>query len=91
MDNSVEDTKIIPTKRDCSVTLYKCSSMLSVVAILLSFAVFVRIETVARDSKTMDSKFTLQIQQIQDALRKMVSVHETEYYDIANGKRKVLD
>ena len=91
MDNTVEDPKIIPTKRDCSVTLYKCSSMLSVAAILLSFALFVRIEIIVRDSKSMDSKFTLQIQQIQDALRKMVSVHETEDYDISNGKRKVLD
>ena len=90
MDNAVEDTKIIPRKRDCSVTPYKCSSMLSVVAIVLTFALFVRIETVARDSKTMDSKFTLKIQQIEDALRKEVSIHETEDYDISNGKRKIL-
>ena len=82
MDNTVKDTK----KRNGTEALYKCSSILSTVAILLTFALFFRIETVARDSKTMDSKFTLQIQQIQDALSERVSVPEKEDFDISNGR-----
>ena len=83
MDNTVKDTK----KRDCSEALYKCSSILFAVAILLTFVLFFRIETVARDSKMMDSKFTLQIQQIQDALSERASVPEKEdFADISNGR-----
>ena len=82
MDNTVKDTK----KRNCSEAFYKCSSILSAVAILLTFTLFFRIETVARDSKMMDSKFTLQIQQIQDALSERASAPEKEDFDISNGR-----
>ena len=78
MDNTVKVTK----KRDCTEALYKCSSILSAVAILLTFPLFFRIETVARDSKMIDSKFTLQIQQIQDALSERASVSEKEDFDM---------
>ncbi|XP_022810220.1 hemicentin-2-like, partial [Stylophora pistillata] len=73
MENSVRDTKMTARKRDGAEMVYKCSSMLSVVAIAFTFAVFVRIESVAQASKTMDSKFTLQIQQLRDALSKSAS------------------
>ena len=52
-----------------SDNLQKASSILSVAAILLTIALFVRMETVVHDTKMMDSKFTLEIQQIKDALK----------------------
>ena len=52
-----------------SANLQKASSILSVAAILLTIALFVRIETVVHDTKMIDSKFTLEIQQIKDALK----------------------
>ena len=52
-----------------SGNLHKASSVLSVSAILLTIALFVRIQAVMNDTKMMDSKFTLEIQQIKDALK----------------------
>ena len=45
-----------------SGNLHKASSALSVAAILLTIALFVRMEKVVLDTKMMDSKFTLEIQ-----------------------------
>ena len=50
-------------------SFHKASSILSVAAILLTIALLVRMETVVHDTKMMDSKFTLEIQQIKDALK----------------------
>ena len=52
-----------------SANLQMASSILSVVAILLTVGLFVRMETVVHDTKMIDSKFTLEIQQIKDALK----------------------
>ena len=52
-----------------SANLQKASSILSVAAILLTVGLFVRMETVVHDTKMIDSKFTLEIQQIKDALK----------------------
>ena len=52
-----------------SGNLHKASSVLSVSAILLTIALFLRIQAVMNDTKMMDSKFTLEIQQIKDALK----------------------
>ena len=49
-----------------SDNVYKASSILSAVAILLTIALFIRTET---NTKMMDSKFTLEIQQIRDDLK----------------------
>ena len=46
-----------------------CFFTLSVISIVLGFALFTRIESVARDLRTMDTKFSLQIQQIRDILK----------------------
>ena len=62
-----EDEITSTEKRNDS--LHKASSILSVTAILLTIALLVRIETVVHDTKMMDSKFTLEIQQIKDALK----------------------
>ena len=50
-------------------SFHKASSILSVAAILLTIALLVRMETVVHDTKMMDSKFTLEIEQIKDALK----------------------
>ena len=72
-----------------SNNLHKASSILSVAAILLSIALFVRIETVVHDTKMMDSKFMLQIQQIKDALNEQEVAPQArvkESFDIVSGK-----
>ena len=58
----------MPTEKACSL-LHKISIVLSVVAILLTIALFVRLETVVRETKMMDSKFSQEIQQVKDALK----------------------
>ena len=77
------------TQRKFSEKLHKSSSILSVVAMLLTFALLVRIETVARDMNTIDSKFTQQIQQIHETLKEAATTQQTrktEDYDIASGR-----
>ena len=72
-----------------SDNLHKASSILSVAAILLTIALFVRMETVVHDTKMMDSKFTLEIQQIKDALTKQKDARKArvkENSDVLKGK-----
>ena len=57
-------------------SLHKTSSILSVGAILLTIALFVRIETVVHDTKMMGSKFTLQILQIKDSLKEEKDIRQ---------------
>ena len=87
MDNSARDTKITTRKRDRREMFYTCSSMLSVIGILLGFALVARIETVARDLRTMDTKFSLQIQQIRGILKESAaSSRGSENFDTSNGR-----
>ena len=69
MDNCVPDTKMTTRKRDRYEIFSMCSFTLSVSSIVLGFALFTRIEGVARDLRTMDTKFSQQIQQIRDILK----------------------
>ena len=72
-----------------SDNLHKASSILSVAAILLSIALFVRMKKVVHDTKMMDSKFTLQIQEIKDALKEQEVTHQPrvkEDLDIVSGE-----
>ena len=72
-----------------SDNLNKASSILSVTAILLSIALFVRMEIVVHDTKMMDSKFTLQIQEIKDALKEQEVTHQPRVkddFDIVSGE-----
>jgi len=67
----------------------KASSILSVSAILLTIALFVRMETVVHDTKMMDSKFTLEIQHIKDALKEVKDTRQArgkENFDALSGK-----
>jgi len=70
-------------------SLHKASSILSVAAILLTIALFVRMETVVHDTEMMDSKFSLEIQQIKDALTKEKDTRKArvkENSDLLKGK-----
>ena len=87
MDDNVRDTKMTTRKRERSEIFYTCSSTLSIISIVLVFALFARIETVARDLRTMDTKFSLQIQQIRDVLKEnSASSRGSENFDTSNGK-----
>ena len=87
MDNSVPDTKMTTRKRDRNEIFSMCSSTLSVISIVLGFPLFARIETVARDLRTMDAKFSPQIQQIRDVLKESsASSHGRENFDTSNGR-----
>ena len=90
MDIAVKRSKIMSSEKRCD-NLHKASSILSVAAILLSIALFVRMETVVHDTKMMDSKFTLQIQRIEDALNEKEATNQArapvkENFDVASGK-----
>ena len=88
MDICEKESKITSTKKR-SDNLHKASSILSFAAILLSIALFVRMETVVHDTKMMDSKFTLQIQQIKDALKEQEVNYQprvNEDFEIDSGK-----
>jgi len=84
MDVCVKESKLMsPPKRGDN--LHKASSILSLAAILLTIALFVRMEKVVHDSKMMDSKFTLEIQQIKEDLKEEKASHQArvkENFDI---------
>ena len=70
-------------------SLHKASSILSVSAILLTIALFVRMETVVHDTKMMDSKFKLEIQNIKDALKEVRDTRQArvkDNFDALSGK-----
>ena len=88
MDGCAERAKMMTTEKR-SNSLHKASSILSVGAILLTIALFVRIETVVHDTKMMDSKFTVEIQQIKDALKEEKDTRQArvkENFDALSGK-----
>ena len=64
MDINAQQTKI-PSREKLGDRLQKASSLLSVAAILMTVTLFVRTET---NTKMLDSKFTLKIQEMGDAL-----------------------
>ena len=63
-DINAQQTKI-PSREKLGDRLQKASSLLSVSAILMTVTLFVRTET---NTKMLDSKFTLKIQEMGDAL-----------------------
>ena len=88
MDGGAKAVKLMSTEKR-NDNLHKASSILSVAAILLTIALFVRMETVFHDTKMMDSKFTLEIQQIKEDLKEGKASHQPrvkENFDIVNGE-----
>ena len=72
-----------------SGNLHKASSILSVSAILLTIALFTKVQTVVHDTKMMYSEFALEIQQIKDALKEEKASHQAsvkEDFDGVSGK-----
>ena len=72
-----------------SGNLHKASSFLSVSAILLTIALFLRMQTVVDDMKMMDLKFTMEIQQFKDALKEKKASHQAhvkENFHAVGGK-----
>jgi len=78
MDTGVNEPRITSNPKHYQEKLLKTSSVLSVLSILLTFALFARIEIVARYTETMDSKFTQQIQQMQKALDKTAILQDRQ-------------
>ena len=78
MDIGVNKLHITSKPKHYEEILLKTSSVLSVLAILLTFALFARIEIVARNTETMDSKFPLRIQQMQEALDKAAILQDRQ-------------
>jgi len=85
MDNGVKMPHITSKPKQYEGKPLKMCSVLSVLSIFLTFALFARIEIVARNTETMDSKFTQQIQQIQEALDKAVILQDPQ-----KGKKDIV-
>ena len=88
MDTGVNAPRITSKPKHYQEKLLKTSSVLSVLSILLTFALFARIEIVVRYTETMDSKFTQQIQQMQKALDKTAILQDRQkgQADIVSGR-----
>ena len=88
MDGSAKGAKSMATKKSKDTTgLSRASSILSVGAILLTVALFVRVETVVYDMKMLDSKFTLEIQQIKEALKEEKDTRQVRVKETFNALR----
>ena len=84
MDINAQKTKI-PSKETLGDCFQKASSLLSVAAILMTVSLFVRSET---NTKMLDSKFTLKIQEMGDAFESMRAACQVlrEDRDISKGR-----
>ena len=78
MDTGVTKSHIALKPKHYEEKLIKTSSVLSILSILLTFALFARIEIMARNTKIMDSKFTQRIQQMQEALDKAAILQDRQ-------------
>ena len=78
MDTGVNKSQITLKLKHYEEKLLKTSFVLSVLSILLTFALFARIEIMARNTDIMDSKFTQRIQQMQEALDKAAILQDRQ-------------
>ena len=78
MDTGVNKSQITLKLKHYEEKLLKTSFVLSVLSILLTFALFARIEIMARNTEIMDSKFTQRIQQMQEALHKAAILQDRQ-------------
>ena len=83
MDINAQKTKIPSMKEKLGDRLQKASSLLSVAAILMTVILFVRTET---NTKMLDSKFTLKIKEMGDALESVRATLLRKDSDISNGR-----
>ena len=84
MDINPQQTKMSSTGKR-SDNLHKASSILSVVAILLTVALFLRTET---NTKMLDAKFTLKIKQIRESLESEQAIRQgrEKDSDVSRGR-----
>lgn len=80
MDVCVKEHKMTLTQKH-GEKLHRGSLVLSFVSFLLTLALFVRTERVARDADVMDLKFTQQIQHLQEALNKATAHQDRQKED----------
>ena len=78
MDTGINKSHITLKPKHYEEKLLKTSFVLSVLSILLTFALFARIEIMARNTDIMDSKFTQRIQQMQEALDKAAILQDRQ-------------
>ena len=78
MDTGVKKSHITLKPEHYEEKLIKTSCVLSILSILLTFALFARIEIMARNTEIMDSKFTQRIQQMQEALDKAAILQDRQ-------------
>lgn len=91
MDSYVKETNIISTQGNCR-KIPRSSTVLSVLAILLTIALFVRIETLTSETRITESKFSEEIQQVKEALKDAIELQVilSEDLDASNGKWRVV-
>ena len=84
MDIYPQQTKMTSTEKR-SDNLQKASSILSVFAILLTVALFLRTET---NTKMLDAKFTLKIKQIRESLESEQAIRQgrEKDSDVSRGR-----
>ena len=90
MDNYEKNPKIAPKQQSCKYP-HRGSSVLSVVAILITIALFVRIEMAVRDMaemKILVSKLSQEIEQMKDSRKEAAKPQASENKDsnAANGR-----
>lgn len=92
MDTGVDKPQITSKPKHYEEKLLKTSFVFSVLSILLTFALFARIEIVARNTEMMDSKFTQRIRQMQEALdiEGILRDRQKGKTDIVFGRRQVF-
>ena len=78
MDTGINKSHITLKPKHYEEKLLKTSFLLSVLSILLTFALFARIEIMVRNTDIMDSKFTQRIQQMQEALDKVAILQDRQ-------------
>ena len=91
MDSYVKETNVISTQGK-SRKIPRISTVLSVLAILLTIVLFVRIETVTSETRMIQSKFTEEIQQVKEALKDAIELQIILRQDLnaSNGKWRVV-
>ena len=85
MDNCTKRNLIFTQGRS---EISRSSTVLSVLSILLTIALFVRIETVTSETRMIQAKFSEEIQQVKEALKDAIELQAilSEDLDASNGK-----
>ena len=85
MDNCTKRNLIFTQGRS---EISRSSTVLSVLSMLLTIALLVRIETVTSETRMIQAKFSEEIQQVKEALKDAIELQAilSEDLDASNGK-----